>query len=152
MPIEHIEEHENKEFPNIDPVKEVMDIYIPDVISGVPNRNGFKWVLSGSGGSGKTSMLLNFFRRKKLYIGKFHNVYYICPSSSFDSVKDHPFKDHEKVYLELSAELLYQLYEELAGIKEHYVMKMEKRAKKNKKNDEPRFEDEDDYDAHKEDD
>jgi GTPase SAR1 family protein len=64
MPIEHIEEHENKEFPNIDPVKEVMDIYIPDVIGGVPNRNGFIWVLSGRGGSGKTSMLLNFFRRK----------------------------------------------------------------------------------------
>jgi hypothetical protein len=71
-------------------------------------------------------------------------VYYICPSSSFDSVKDHPFKDHEKVYHELSAELLYQLYEELVGIKENYVMQMEKRAKKkNKKNYEPRFEDED---------
>jgi hypothetical protein len=38
------------------------------------------------------------------------------------------------------------------GIKENYVMRMEKRKKKNRKNDEPRFEDEDDYDAHKEDD
>jgi hypothetical protein len=51
MPIEHIEEHENTEFPDIEPVKEVMDIYIPDVIDGIPNRNGFIWVLSGSGGS-----------------------------------------------------------------------------------------------------
>jgi hypothetical protein len=110
MPIEHIEEQENKEFPDIEPVEEVMDKYIPDVINGVPNLNGFIWVLSGSGGSGKTSMLLNFFRRKELYRGKFHNVYYICPSSSFGSVKDHPFKDHDKVYHELSAELLLQLY------------------------------------------
>lgn len=148
MPIEHIEEQENKEFPNIDPVKEIMDIYIPDVIEGVPNRNGFIWVLSGSGGSGKTSMLLNFFRRKELYRGKFDNVYYICPSSSFDSVKDHPFNDHDKVYHELSPELLYQLYDELSGIKENYVMKMEKRKKKKK--DEPMFDDED-ADTQKED-
>lgn len=148
MPIEHIEEQENKEFPNIDPVKEIMDIYIPDVIEGVPNRNGFIWVLSGSGGSGKTSMLLNFFRRKELYRGKFDNVYYICPSSSFDSVKDHPFNDHDKVYHELSPELLYQLYDELSGIKENYVMKMEKRKKKKK--DEPMFDD-DDADTQKED-
>jgi GTPase SAR1 family protein len=34
-------------------------------------------VLAGSGGSGKTSMLLNFFRWNELYRGKFHNVYYI---------------------------------------------------------------------------
>jgi RecA-family ATPase len=62
MPIENIEEHENKEFPNIESVEKIMEIYIPDVINGVPNRNGFIWVLAGSGGSGKTSMLLNFFR------------------------------------------------------------------------------------------
>jgi hypothetical protein len=58
-------------------------------------------------------------------------------------VKDHPFKDHEKVYHELSAEMLLQLYEELVGIKENLVMRMEKRKKEHKKNDEPRFEDED---------
>jgi GTPase SAR1 family protein len=46
-----------------------MDIYIPKVIQGVPNRNGFIWVLSGSGGSGKTSLMLNFYRKKELYRG-----------------------------------------------------------------------------------
>jgi hypothetical protein len=96
-----------------------------------------------AGGSGKTSMLLNFFRRNELYRGKFHNVYYICPSSSFDSVKDHPFKEHEKVYHELSAELLLQLNEELVGIKEDYMRRVEKRKKKIRKIDEPRFENED---------
>jgi hypothetical protein len=39
-------------------------------------------------------------------------------------MKDYPFKDHEKVYHEFSAELLLQLYEELVGIKENYVMRL----------------------------
>ena len=34
------------------PIQEVMNINIPDIIEGIPNRNGFIWVLTGSGGSG----------------------------------------------------------------------------------------------------
>ena len=50
----HIEEIENEEFSKLKPVKETMDLYIPDVINGIPNRNGFIWIMAGSGGSGKT--------------------------------------------------------------------------------------------------
>ena len=95
-----------------------MNIKIPDVIDGVPNRNGFIWVLTGSGGSGKTSLMLNFFKRKELYRNKFHNVYYICPMSSFLSVEKHPFSDHSRVYHELSVELLESIYKELCAKKE----------------------------------
>jgi hypothetical protein len=102
MPIAEINLIPNEELPkHLTPVKEVMNIKIPDVIDGVPNRNGFIWVLTGSGGSGKTSLMLNFFKRKELYRNKFHNVYYICPMSSFLSVEKHPFDGHEKVYHEL---------------------------------------------------
>jgi hypothetical protein len=139
----HIEEIPNDEFPKIDPVKEVMDIYIPNVIEGIPNRNGFIWVMSGSGGSGKTSLMLNFFRQRKLYRGKFDNIYYICPESSFTSVKDHPFEKHDKVFHELTPNLLLDLYSELNGFKEEYTQKMEnKKNKKNKKKGDIGFEDE----------
>jgi hypothetical protein len=133
MPIVDIQEKQNEEFPKIQPVKEIMDIYLPNVIQGVPNRNGFIWVLSGSGGSGKTSLMLNFFKKKELYRGKFDNIYYICPESSFLSVANHPFKDHDKVYHELSPELILNLYGELKGIKEEYVAKMEKKEESRKK-------------------
>jgi len=109
----------NEELPkHLTPVKEVMNIKIPDVIDGVPNRNGFIWVLTGSGGSGKTSLMLNFFKRKELYRNKFHNVYYICPMSSFLSVEKHPFDGHEKVYHELTVDLLEGIYKELCDKKE----------------------------------
>jgi hypothetical protein len=119
MPIAEINLIPNEELPkHLTPVKEVMNIKIPDVIDGVPNRNGFIWVLTGSGGSGKTSLMLNFFKRKELYRNKFHNVYYICPMSSFLSVEKHPFSDHSRVYHELSVELLESIYKELCAKKE----------------------------------
>ena len=119
MPIAEINLIPNEELPkHLTPVKEVMNIKIPDVIDGVPNRNGFIWVLSGSGGSGKTSLMLNFFKRKELYRNKFHNVYYICPMSSFLSVEKHPFSDHSKVFHELTVGLLEGIYQELCQKKE----------------------------------
>jgi hypothetical protein len=104
---------ENTSFPEISPVRENMNIFIPNIIEGIPNRNGAIWILSGSGGSGKTSLLLNFFKNKELYRGKFDNIFYICPESSFSSVKDHPFKEHDKVYHELTPEFLTMLYKTL---------------------------------------
>jgi GTPase SAR1 family protein len=119
MTIKDIIEIKNEQLPKkITPVKEVMNIKIPDIIEGVPNRNGFIWVLTGSGGSGKTSLLLNFFKRKELYRSKFHNIFYICPMSSFLSVQKHPFSNHDKVYHELTVELLEGIYSQLCEMKE----------------------------------
>lgn len=119
MPIQEIHLIPNENLPKkLTPVKEVMNIKIPDVIDGVPNRNGFIWVLTGSGGSGKTSLMLNFFKRKELYRNKFHNVYYICPMSSFLSVEKHPFDGHDKVHHELTVGLLEGIYQELCDKKE----------------------------------
>lgn len=120
MPIKSITMTPNTEFPKIKPVKEKMDIHIPDIIDGVPNRNGFIWVLSGSGGSGKSSLLLNFFREPKLFRGKFHNIFYICPMASFLSVREHPFSEHspERVFHELNEDVLETIYTELKTIKE----------------------------------
>jgi hypothetical protein len=120
MPIQSINEITNTELPaKIKPIKEKMDIKIPDIIDGVPNRNGFIWVLTGSGGSGKSSLLLNFFKTNQLYKNKFHNIFYICPMASYLSVEKHPFEKHDKVYHELNEELLDTIYSELKEIKKN---------------------------------
>ena len=114
-----IKEIPNKNIPKFEPIKEIMNIQIPDIIDGVPNRNGFIWVLSGSGGSGKSSMLLNFFKSKRLYKMKFTNIFYICPQSSYLSVSNHPFEKHDqtRIFHELNSDVLDEIYSELKEIK-----------------------------------
>jgi hypothetical protein len=118
MGILKITEEENTELPKVKPIKEKMDIYIPDIPRGVPNRNGFISVYTGSGGSGKTNLLLNLFKTKTVYRNKFTNIFYICPMSSFLSLEKHPFSDHDKVYHELTVDLLEEIYQQLIAIKE----------------------------------
>ena len=122
MPIK-IEQTPNKEFPKLKPVQEAMNIHIPDIIEGVPNRNGFIWIMAGSGGSGKTSLLLNFFKSNKLYRGKFDNLFYIAPQVSYLSVKDHPFSEHssDRMFHELTVDTLDSIYKELESIKEESI-------------------------------
>ena len=138
-----IEEIKNDKFPNIQPVKESMDINIPDIEDeNIPRKNGSIIVFTGSGGSGKTSLMLNFFKHNELYKRKFHNVYYICPESSFLSVKDHPFKNHDKVVHELTSQFLEMLYYTLEGIKTATIDNIEKSKKKK---DKPIFDDDEKY-------
>lgn len=117
MTISNIEIIQNKNLPKFKPVKESMEIFIPNIIEHIPRRNGFIWCINGSGGSGKSSMLINFFKTN-LYRKKFNNVFYYCPLVSFMSVDKHPFKNHKNVYHELNAENLQELYETLKSIKE----------------------------------
>lgn len=116
-------EEQNSSIPKLEPIKEKMDIYIPDLVDGIPNRNGFIWVITGSGGSGKTSMLLNFFKSKQLYKMKFSNIFYICPLSSYLSVSKHPFEKHDpsRIFHELNEDVLDDIYNELREIKKENV-------------------------------
>lgn len=123
-----IKEIRNDKFPKLTPVKEVMNIIIPDIKDeNIPRRNGTIWCLTGSGGSGKTSLLLNFFRDEYLYLCKFHNIFYYCPMTSFLSVEDHPFKSHDKVYHNLTVEALTELYNNLQDIKAERLEKGKKK-------------------------
>ena len=112
-----------KETPNpfhdikqLKPIKEIQKIIIPGLEhnKAIPHRNGFFYALIGSGGSGKSSMLMSMFRSKLYYRGVFDNIYYVCPSISFQSVQNHVFANHDKVYHELTCELLDEIYSELA--------------------------------------
>jgi len=117
MPITEISEEINKAMPKTKPIKEKMDTYIPDVIEGVARRNGSIALYVGSGGSGKTSFLLN--QMKTVYKKKFHHIYYFCPSSSFASIKDHVFAKHDKVYNELEVDTLEEIKNDLIERKEN---------------------------------
>jgi len=131
-----ITEIKNTKLKKVSPVKEVQDIYIPDVEPYIPNRNGFHYLMCGSGGSGKTSLLLSMFKSKLMYRCKFDNIYLITPENSFNSVANHPFKNHDKVYHELSVVVLEQIYQELSAMKEESTKEVEKKKKKKtKKND-----------------
>jgi hypothetical protein len=135
MTIKDITEIANPNNINLKPIKEVQDIYVPDIVNqNISRRNGMVYCLTGSGGSGKTSLLLNMFKSKLMYRNRFNNIYYICPSSSFLSVQRHPFEKHDKVYHELTVGLLDNIYNELIAKKEAYAeYQEEKKKKKGKK-------------------
>jgi hypothetical protein len=112
---------------NLKSIKEVMDINVPEIIDNVSRRNGMIYILTGSGGSGKSSLLLSFFQKSSpVYRNKFNNIYYICPESSFLSVAKHPFSKHDKIYHELNGEILLHIYSELIDLKEESTKKKKK--------------------------
>ncbi len=94
-----------------------MDINIINVNENIPHRNGFIYV-TGSGGSGKSSLLLSMFKSTKFYRKKFDNIYLFTPRSSFLSVEKHSFETHDKVYHDLSIPILNSIYEELNDLKQ----------------------------------
>lgn len=120
MPIVDIKEQANHDIKVTKPIKEKMDKYVKDIPHGISNRNGMIYLLVGSGGSGKTSLLLNQFRKGGSYHRKFHNLYLFTPSISFMSVQNHPFEKHDKIYHELTRDNLEELYDELKDRKEEY--------------------------------
>ena len=118
MTIVKIDEIKNDNLPKFKAIKETQDIYVPGIeCNNISKRNGMIYVLTGSGGSGKTNLLLNLFKNRHCYRGKFSNIFYFCPESSFLSVINHPFKTHDKVYHSLTVELLMNIYEQLNDLK-----------------------------------
>ena len=99
-----------------------MDINIANVNEHIPHRNGFIYAMTGSGGSGKSSLLLfMMFKSTKFYRKKFDNIYLFTPRSSFLSVEKHSFETHEKVYHDLCIPILTSIYEELNDLKQNAI-------------------------------
>lgn len=114
-----INEIVNKNLPKFAVIKESQDIYVPGIqAENISKRNGMVSIFTGSGGSGKTNLLLNLFKNRFCYRNKFHNIFYFCPQSSFLSVVNHPFEKHDKVYHELTSDILLSIYEQLNDLKE----------------------------------
>lgn len=137
MSIVEINEIPNPLKSKMKPIKEKQDIIIPDILDeNISKRNGMIYCLTGSGGSGKTSLMLNMFKNKNQYRGKFNNIYYFCPISSFLSVDKHPFEGHDKLYHELTVQGLDNVYQELVAMRESYEKYLENKKKKKVKDEE----------------
>ena len=52
----------DSKFKPLKPVKEAMDVWLPDVNRNIPSRNGFVYAMVGTGGCGKSSTLLNMLK------------------------------------------------------------------------------------------
>lgn len=137
MPVIDIVEHKNPVAKDIAIFEENQKSMIPDIKDpNIPQRNGFISLYNGSGGSGKSNLIFDLVTNKDKYLGKFNNIFYICPEASFASVKNHPFSDHDKVFHELTVDLLEEIYQSLIGIvqeREELKEEMKKAKGKNKK-------------------
>jgi hypothetical protein len=144
MTINDIEEVKNPTGTVFKPIKERQDIYVPGILNqNISRRNGMIYVMTGSGGSGKTNLLLNMFKSKSCYRNIFNNIYYFCPSASFASLKNHPFEKHDKVYHELTVSLLEEIYNELVSKRiDDNESKVEKKKRKEKYGDDDDDDDE----------
>lgn len=77
-------------------------------------------LVSGPMGSGKSSFIANLFKatgKNRIYRKVFESVYYVTPKEVFDSEDDHVFKDHSKVYHDLSQDTFNQIIEQSIATK-----------------------------------
>ena len=106
------------DLPKTTPLKERMGLFVPDINSNLPNRNGCIYLIIGSPGSGKSNLLFStLFKTSKYYRSKFDNIYLVTPESSFLSLMKHPFQAHDKVYHQLTIEILESIYNEINELK-----------------------------------
>ncbi len=136
MTIKEIIEINNPNETRFKVMKEKQDLFVPDISNiNISRRNGMVYTLCGSGGSGKTNLLLNLFKSKDCYRNKFHNLYYFCPDSSMASLENHPFLNHDKVYHELDVPILKAIYQELVSYKVDTTLEKKNKDRKKKKYD-----------------
>ncbi len=137
MTIKEIIEINNPNETRFKVMKEKQDLFVPDISNiNISRRNGMVYTLCGSGGSGKTNLLLNLFKSKDCYRNKFHNLYYFCPDSSMASLENHPFLNHPRTYHELDVPTLESIYQELVSYKIDTTLEKKKKDRKKKKYDE----------------
>ena len=97
MSLKKIIEIENKDYKKGKILKEKMDIFIPDVKPYFSCRNGMVYVLVGSGGSGKTQLLMRLFKNKDAYYKNFHHIYYFCCELIF-IIRGSPFQKNTRIH------------------------------------------------------
>ena len=105
-------------------MKEIMDVFIPGIVNeNIPRRNGGIVTMVGAGGSGKTDLLNNMMNDSMFLKGKYHNIHLFIPECSFASITNHPFKNHDKVYHELTVQRLETIYQSCVAMKSRATRK-----------------------------
>ena len=104
--------------PKTKALKEIMEIYVPNIDRNLTSKNGSIYAIIGAPVSGKSNLLFStLFKNLNNYRSKFDNLYLITPESSFLSLQKHPFKDHNKVFHELDKATLEVIFEEILEYK-----------------------------------
>ena len=127
MTIINIEEIQNPHSSKMKPIRERQDIYLDVINQNISRRNGAVTVYTGSGGSGKSSLMLNQFKDKNMYKKVFDNIYYFCPAASFNSVDKHPFAKLPNIYHTLDVATLIEIYDELLAKKDDATKEKKKK-------------------------
>jgi hypothetical protein len=91
----------------------ILSSQIPKPLPSVSHSMMF----SGAPGSGKSSILTAFLTQTNppLYTNVFDFVYIFIPETSFKSMQNSPFKNHKRVYHELTLETISAVEKEIEG-------------------------------------
>lgn len=116
----------NTSFLHMTPLKEAHDKYVPG-LNFLVKENGARCIIAGRPGSGKSVLTQNLFREGGPLYRKFDNCFLVIPENSFQSVKDHPFEGHDKVYHEITD--LVRIKDMLKEKKSKYLAYQEYRKK-----------------------
>ena len=90
-------------------------------ISPFPNTTGARVIVVGQPRAGKSSLILNAIKDKRVYKKQFDNIYLLAPANSLSSLKDFPLDqlDQRKIINELDEGVLLSLREKLEDHKEN---------------------------------
>lgn len=90
-------------------------------IEPYPSKTGARVIVVGQPRAGKSSLIFNTLRDKKVYKKQFDNIYIIAPSNSLNSLKDFPLDqlDQNKIINDLDEDVLMSLREKLEDHKEN---------------------------------
>jgi len=115
MKIEEIEQSDLVIKPSKQSIDNVLDVPPP-----FPNKCSVIFV-SGGMGTGKSTFIANLFKatgKNRIYRKVFDNVMYATPKEVFDSEEDHAFKNHSKVYHDLSQDTFNTIIEQAIKTKD----------------------------------
>jgi len=102
----------------IKPAKQSIDNKL-DVPPPFPDRCSVIFV-SGGMGTGKSTFIANLFKatgKNRIYRKVFESVMYATPKEVFDSEEDHAFKNHPKVYHDLTQDTFNKISEQAIATK-----------------------------------
>ena len=101
-----------KEPPKIKPALTTCDKPIAKSIPDPLPKSCFRMLIIGRPGSGKSALSAAFLLKRGPYYRVFDRIWAIVPPNSRDSYKKDPFKNHDRVFDELTPEILERVIEE----------------------------------------
>jgi len=113
-----IVEHENAAARR-DHARESMPHVFDDIAEWLP-RTPARVLVCGTPGSGKSALIYGLFKSRKYGLRrKYDDVHLIVPEPTYVSFSPtHPFKDHDKVYHEITSDLIDEIMSTCARRKE----------------------------------